>query len=1061
MSLVTNMINITEPPPAPFLAYRIELDDGSFRYQLVPVGSRWIQLVLYLLLGLVPLLTAVFVTVTYMNSFYQIKFNQYGVSGKTSTLSAWFHGKHTQFHQLEGESPPRTFMEKAKKGVTEFIPKRFSAQSSIFRWSATSHTDVHSSSTTGSPTLFGATIQRSSVAGGSPAPPRRTVLIATMEYDIEDWDIKIKIGGLGVMTHLMGKYLTHNNLIWVVPCVGGIEYPESEDEEHAEPMEITILGIAYQVRVQTHVLRNIKYVLLDAPVFRKQTKAEPYPPRMDDIESAIYYSAWNSCIAEAIRRYQPDLYHINDYHGCIAPLHLLPDTIPCALSLHNAEFQGLWPIRTKKERDEVCKVYNLDPEIVSEYVQYGEVFNLLHAGASYLRTHQNGFGAVGVSTKYGKRSYARYPIFWRLPGVGALPNPDPSDLATWTRGEAATPSSEVEVDAEFEASRGALREEAQKWANLNVDATAELFVFVGRWSMQKGVDLIADIFPVILEKHPKTQLICVGPVIDLYGKFAANKLARMMTKYPGRVYSNPKFTALPPYIFSGAEFALIPSRDEPFGLVAVEFGRKGAIGVGARVGGLGQMPGWWYTIESTSTSHLLHQFKGAIEGALASKTDVRATLRARSSRQRFPVARWVQELETLQSTAIKQHQKYAKKHKHARRSGLINSITSTRMQVLEPGRGLGISSEARTPTPARSSPRNSMRVTFHDHNGGEATPVFPKISSTPASPVTLGQRGSPVSSRPATPPILPGPAASENWSAFRDQDMGTRIGPGHQTAPESDVDRSDRESIVDENELYWDAESVIDKAFGDTDGNLYKLQSRLSGLSDGSVGMELQDRFRNDLSRPPSPAHTPTMPPYAQGAATPSSIPGFLTPPNPTYSPHSGHLLYPNLLSSDAVVGEKKDLNLQRVTPFFTDPEHDYETAFSRQLQNLNGKTTLDITIERFIMKSEKDWFNRLRDAKMGKTKTPVGSIFQDKTSHSPAGSVYGEDNIADPPSSDDDQMRRQFLLADDYKPPTGIKKLLLHRVGDWPVYSLLLAFVSYNSISPRILITIFSKAQD
>ena len=56
------------------------------------------------------------------------------------------------------------------------------------------------------------------------------------------------------------------------------------------------------------------------------------------------------------------------------------------------------------------------------------------------------------------------------------------------------------------------------------------------------------------------------------------------------------FTALPPYLFSGADFALIPSRDEPFGLVglivAVEFGRKGALGVGSRLGGLGLMPGW-------------------------------------------------------------------------------------------------------------------------------------------------------------------------------------------------------------------------------------------------------------------------------------------------------------------------------------------------------------------------------------------------------------------------------------------------------------------------------------
>jgi alpha-1,3-glucan synthase len=76
--------------------------------------------------------------------------------------------------------------------------------------------------------------------------------------------------------------------------------------------------------------------------------------------------------------------------------------------------------------------------------------------------------------------------------------------------------------------------------------------------------------------------MCIGPVIDLYGRFAALKLNRLIELYPGRVFSRPEFTALPPFIFSGAEFALIPSRDEPFGLVAVEFGRKGALGVGSR-----------------------------------------------------------------------------------------------------------------------------------------------------------------------------------------------------------------------------------------------------------------------------------------------------------------------------------------------------------------------------------------------------------------------------------------------------------------------------------------------
>ena len=248
-----------------------------------------------------------------------------------------------------------------------------------------------------------------------------------------------------------------------------------------------------------------------------------------------------------MRRFPIDLYHINDYHGAVAPLHLLPKVIPCCLSLHNAEFQGLWAMRTPSEMEEVCRIYNLDPDLVHQYVQFGEVFNLLHAGASYLRLHQKGFGAVGVSEKYGKRSFARYPIFWGLSEIGSLPNPDPTDTEDWNK-QHAKPE-DITVDQVFEAGRGDLKRHAQEWANLDQDPDAELFVFVGRWSTQKGIDLIADVFPSILEEHPKAQLICVGPVIDLYGRFAALKLDKMMKVYPGRVYSKPEFTALPPFIF--------------------------------------------------------------------------------------------------------------------------------------------------------------------------------------------------------------------------------------------------------------------------------------------------------------------------------------------------------------------------------------------------------------------------------------------------------------------------------------------------------------------------------
>ena len=546
VSLLKNVVNITAYPPYPYLAYHLDVNDATLQYYLTPMGSRSRQMAIYTMLLLLPMITGAFGVWVYLWFFYDVKFNAFGRSAKRQIAPIL---KNTlRIDEMKEKLQVERWISNKTAEITEAMA---ASQSNVV-------VDCK----------------------------RKKVLIATMEYDIDDWAIKIKIGGLGVMAQTMSKHLDHLDLIWVVPCVSGIEYPI---DKRAEPITVMILDTEHTIEVQYHKLRNITYVLLDAPTFRTQTKENPYPARMDDMDSAIYYSAWNSCIAEVIRRFPIDLYHINDYHGAVAPLHILPKVIPCCLSLHNAEFQGLWSIRTKPEFDELCGIYNLKPEVVVKYVQFGEVFNLLHAGASYLRVWQKGYGAAGVSQKYGKRSFARYPILWGLNKVAGLPNPDPTDIDSWDKQIPRLRN--IAIDETFEANRPTLRRQAQEWANLKVDPDAELFVFVGRWSMQKGVDLIADVFPAILEEHSNAQLICIGPVIDLYGKFAALKLERLMQIYPNRVYSKPEFTTLPPFIFSGAEFALIPSRDEPFGLVAVEFGRKGALGVGARVGGLGNMPG--------------------------------------------------------------------------------------------------------------------------------------------------------------------------------------------------------------------------------------------------------------------------------------------------------------------------------------------------------------------------------------------------------------------------------------------------------------------------------------
>ncbi|KAJ5682035.1 uncharacterized protein N7477_001975 [Penicillium maclennaniae] len=974
-SLTSTVINITKSPPSPYVAWELYINDATQRYDLFPVGSQHSQIVMFILFWLIPGITGAACVWIFMKSFYKVKFNENGATEKSRSLLT-----------------PMVFLKKLKPSrsteKSDYVnPLMRLANKSGFMQSTTA------------------------LAGAAGNGKRRMVLIATMEYDIEDWAIKIKIGGLGVMAQLMGKTLGHQDLIWVVPCVGGVDYPV---DQPADPMTVTILGSEYQVQVQYHVLKNITYVLLDAPVFRQQSKSEPYPPRMDDLDSAVYYSAWNQCIAQAIKRFPIDLYHINDYHGSVAPLYLLPETIPACLSLHNAEFQGLWPMRTQKERREVCEVFNLDEDIARRYVQFGEVFNLLHAGASYLRVQQQGFGAVGVSKKYGKRSYARYPIFWGLRKVGNLPNPDPSDVGEWTKQP--IKDEDITVDPDYEAGRGELKRQAQEWAGLEQNPDADLLVFVGRWSMQKGVDLIADALPAVLEARPNVQVICIGPVIDLYGKFAALKLGRMMEVYPGRVFSKPEFTALPPFIFSGAEFALIPSRDEPFGLVAVEFGRKGALGIGARVGGLGQMPGWWYNVESTSTKHLLVQFKLAIEAALNSKVETRAMMRARSAKQRFPVAQWVEDLEILQSTAIEVHNKEVAKG-HGRpltSSGLPGSGTSTPTGAF------------RSQQPMALGPLSPPSNATFPHSRDSSYSSFNQISDLG------GNKRANVYSRDISPSETEKPKSSLS----RSLSLGVRSGPGHQARrgrrnmPEGDLSEAENEDSSDEDRAH--------SIYGDDEYTLTPAE-----VEEGRRAQAAQSQ------RQVSGLHSPTR--RMTGADQ------LLLSPQPFAQ--SNRFSNASVLSLDSVVGNKKDFKLQKVDPFFTDGTGEYYHNFEEKLQGLNGSNSeSELCIEEFLVKSEQEWFDRFRNAKLGRgshnPRSPTPSIFRSKHSASPAGEYEeGLSHIAFTESNDSEDD--EFLLGKDYVPPTGLRKWMQIKIGDWPVYSIFLALgqiIAANSYQITLL---------
>jgi alpha-1,3-glucan synthase len=198
-SLAQNIVKLDDPPPRGYLGYRLVINDGTYRYHFVPIGSSAIQTAVALLLVLIPLLTAVLGIWIFMKMFCQIKFNRKGIAQKKE----FFGFLKSSSRSKSEEASSSTFTNILNESKVAL------SRGSIFRSTGTLNGD--SSST------------------------RRSILIATLEYEIEDWNIKIKIGGLGVMSSLMGKHLCHHDLIWVVPCVGDIDYPSDASKKLSFP----------------------------------------------------------------------------------------------------------------------------------------------------------------------------------------------------------------------------------------------------------------------------------------------------------------------------------------------------------------------------------------------------------------------------------------------------------------------------------------------------------------------------------------------------------------------------------------------------------------------------------------------------------------------------------------------------------------------------------------------------------------------------------------------------------------------------------------------------------
>jgi len=387
----------------------------------------------------------------------------------------------------------------------------------------------------------------------------------------------IKTGGLADVVGALPPALKHHDVA-VTSLVPG--YPAVlKALEGAKSVAELPRFFGGKATLRRGTARGLDLIVLDAPHLYDRP-GNPYGDAegRDWTDNAQRYAALSSAAAQVgqglVKGYRPDILHAHDWQAALAPAYLhyaggpRPKTI---VTVHNLAFQGQYP-RT------ILASLALPPQSFAvDGVEYYGMIGFLKAGlhfadrittvspryAAEIRTAEAGMGLEGLMA-------GRADV---LSGVV-----NGIDEQEWN--PASDPKLAANYDAKTLPKRIANRRALEERFALDQDETP-LFCLVSRLTWQKGIDLLAEALPTLVQGGARLALLGSGDK-ELEGVFR-----QATQRFRGRVGVVVGYDeALSHQMFGGADMTLVPSRFEPCGLTQLYGLRYGCLPVVARVGGL-------------------------------------------------------------------------------------------------------------------------------------------------------------------------------------------------------------------------------------------------------------------------------------------------------------------------------------------------------------------------------------------------------------------------------------------------------------------------------------------
>lgn len=416
----------------------------------------------------------------------------------------------------------------------------------------------------------------------APAPvdlgPRRSVAFIGSEcYPF------VKTGGLGDVMSALPKSLAKLNcdVKVIIPrykCIPQ-KFQEKMEYKGSFSMDLCSDGKQYYVGIMEYQEDGVVYDFIDNDEFFSW--GNPYTNLIDDIPKFCYFGK-AALAALNYLDWTPDVVHCHDWQAALVPLYLrtcFKDSnvgrASCVLTIHNLRFQGIYDRKTIQYWSGLPDyVFNKDC-LTQNWLDA----NMLKGGITYsnvVTTVSNTYAGEIQTEEYGEglEEHLRYH---HNKLVGIVNGIDTDIWNPATDKLLAAPYDSTNVIENKKANKKALQESL----GLEVDDHKIVIGLISRLTNQKGLDLVNNVIPHIMDEH--TQVVVLGTGDAEY----EDAFRYYENAYKGNFCAYIAYNENVAHnIYAGCDALLVPSRFEPCGLTQLISMRYGSVPIVRETGGL-------------------------------------------------------------------------------------------------------------------------------------------------------------------------------------------------------------------------------------------------------------------------------------------------------------------------------------------------------------------------------------------------------------------------------------------------------------------------------------------